>query len=283
MTKLKRKRIRGSSVELLPTPAPKQNGRDIWLPIEHGILKANQERRVLISLKRACELLNTSELKKEFILDTERIAFFAGTMCAYIEPDKTFFNGCDKTALGHVIIYREEKCNLRYIFPVPKKFLHCANAALVVEHPNYKLIRYGKDILVSTSPESVDIVEGFPKHSGRYHLLDPIHFIPSDQGLKNMVPGPLRKYDGSQYFFPNYRLWRNDHYVGLPTLCQFESSIGLIGSESLYNRFEFIVESMSEQEQLIQIARAELTALGKTVRPSKMKALSELIKRLEQG
>ncbi len=134
---------------------------------------------------------------------------WTGTMTAYAKPGER---------LGRFIVATEG--SQRYIFPVPEQYRNERDAILVVEHPNFRLVRDGDDSMVVVADSSkVECITNFPRENGRY-LGDEKHDISSGEEVS-------RGTENARY------LWRSNDARVVPVLrpreqCIRDSSRGLI-------------------------------------------------------
>lgn len=139
-------RIRGPNLRVLVERADGATFR--WL------LKLADEKNLVLALnKRVGRALETDErrgIRKAF-------ASWTGTLVAYTKPGKK---------LGNVIEYNNEEECQRYVFPVPVIYRQEKDMVLVAEHPNFSLVRDGKDLVVISS--EVAGIAQFPEESGWY-------------------------------------------------------------------------------------------------------------------
>jgi hypothetical protein len=129
---------------------------------------------------------------------------WTGTMVGY---------GMGGKKLGKYVIYTDSATQDRHVFPVPVQYRKEKNAILVVEHPDYALVKDGKDLVVAVWDENaVGLVRGFPPENARC-LPDEKYGIPFGNEVH---------YENNSARF----VWRNPAHVG-PTY-RFELSNGQI-------------------------------------------------------
>jgi len=126
-----------------------------------------------------------SELKSGF-------GCWTGTMVGYAMRNKK---------LGKYLSYTDSVTHDKYLFPVPVEYRKEKNAILVVEHPDYAIVKDGKDLVVAVWDEkTVGLVKGFPHENARC-LPDEKYGIPFGKEVH---------YENNSARF----VWRNPAHVG---------------------------------------------------------------------
>lgn len=125
------------------------------MPLVETLRIVNSNNLKIVSNKRHDEMLKNGKFERL----EEVYPCWTGTMYAYEGPNKK---------LGKEIVYIEPYFWGRYIFPVPEEFRGEKNAILVVEHPNFELVKDRKDVVVLPQAGKVDLVSNFPIENGWY-------------------------------------------------------------------------------------------------------------------
>ncbi|MCK4319614.1 hypothetical protein KAW38_03525 [Candidatus Micrarchaeota archaeon] len=125
---------------------------------------AEEAKMVLVSNIRHDKILTGSDEWKSM---EDVYACHTGTITGYEEKNKE---------LGKEIVYTDPKTKQRYIFPTGDAE-GSKNVILVAEHPDYELVKDGKDLIVKASISIIDILENFPVSDGWYKT-DEKHGIP---------------------------------------------------------------------------------------------------------
>ncbi len=137
--------------------------------------RADAENRVLVSNKRHDKaLVGSGEWKSK----CEVYPCWTGTMTGYEAPGKK---------LGTQIVYTDQCDKQRYVFHVDDKFRGEENAILVVEHPDFKMGRDGKELVVMPEAGKVELVSNFPTNCGWY-LTDAKFGIPTGKQTSSVNP-----------------------------------------------------------------------------------------------
>jgi len=160
-------RIRGPKLKVFITNAD-------GVPMEEAIRRADEAGLVIASNKRMDQALVGSEEWKSVQTGSP---CWTGTMTAYEEPGKAF---------GKIIEYTDDKTGLRYVFPVPDKFVGIKDSLLVVEHPGFMLEFDGDSRIVRAS--EVDLIDMFPTNKTGWYIAEPIHEIPRGEKVDNSSP-----------------------------------------------------------------------------------------------
>ena len=175
-------RIRGPGLEVLVT---RKNG----CSFREALRKADAGNRVIASNERLDDVLLPNipfmlvgDPPENEELRAIWLAFpcWTGTVTAYQEPEKS---------LGSTIEYIDERVNIRYVFPVPKKFKGVKDAILVAEHPDYTVEKDGDDRVIHAA--HVDLIEKFPAENGWY-VVDPKHGITTCDNVQ--IPASKTRY-----------------------------------------------------------------------------------------
>lgn len=160
-------RIRGPNLAVFIT---KRKG----VLMEEAIQKADEAGLVIAPNRRLSKALVGSDEWKSI---RKVFACWSGTMTAYDRPDRP---------LGDVIEYTEARNGIKYVFPVPKEHWGKKNVILVVEHPNFTLVKHGKERVVQAT--EVDAVENFPTSRMGWFHCDPKHGIPQGNKADSLNP-----------------------------------------------------------------------------------------------
>jgi hypothetical protein len=129
-------------------------------------------------------------------------SFWTGTLAAYVRPGATFntavttVNEAEKYAgTRYFVSYQDPHTRKRWLFPVPPEFLCMKNSILVAEHPDYRLVSSGNDVIILPQGkglrQAIDLVERFPGTDGFYPC-DAVHGIPSGDPLRSFSLGAGR-------------------------------------------------------------------------------------------
>lgn len=171
-----RERVRGSKLTVL-----QKSGYSSGVPFEEGLRMADRKDLVIASNSRISKSLVGS---REW--GTLRIGFscWTGTLVGNVEPDTTFERGGERstTLNSHIIRYVDPKTHINWIFIIPEEHLGLSNALLVAEHPDYGLVKDGRDRIVEVDPTKVGVVHAFPTERGWY-LADEKYGIPHGSPL----------------------------------------------------------------------------------------------------
>ncbi len=189
--------------------------------------------------------------------------------------------------LGKEVVHTDSQTGERWIFPVPEQFREERNSLLVMEHPDYALVRDGKDILVEpTDIARVSLVSQFPESSNGWYLVDPQHGIPT--GSQADSQNPVSRY-----------LWRlAEGRVGAVArgnsiLCNSRRLVNLYNQPSV--GFGVAVETPAEQgppkievpavtREMVERGNAELDVLrSKGVTPADIQGISDLMASLNSA
>lgn len=131
----------------------------------------------------------------------EGITCYTGTIAAHTKPGKP---------LGEAIMHEIPGTGMKIVFPVPSEFRHEKNAALVAEHPDYKLVMEGKNrVVVDTN--YAELVAGFPSSDGWYKV-DQIYEIPVGNQVSERDPGARRLVRGGEWVGPIVRDYGLQHF-----------------------------------------------------------------------
>lgn len=173
------KSVRGSKLEIFLNACT--------VPFEEGIVKAQDEHRVIASNKRLSGLLlgaNTcNKVRNAFPCGS-------GTMTAFVEPGKSFKEQgvWSKTFGAYLLTYTDPRTGSRWFFPVPREYEDEKNAILVAEHPDYVLeldrLKQSRTVHL-VDARLVDLLRSFPAQDGWY-LGDPKHDIPIGRQLEQL-------------------------------------------------------------------------------------------------
>ncbi len=172
------------------------------VPFEKALEKAERENRVIASNRAVDGLLNSGDcwmpLREAFICAT-------GTWIAYTEPD---------VRLGKMIEHTEAD-GIRFLTPVPRQFWDERNAALVAQHPFFRLEAHGNDRIIRAA--KLDLIRCFPPASGHY-LGEPDYGMPAGDEVGTGNPAALRLERARSMSGPIHRTPGNSLYDARRTI-----------------------------------------------------------------
>ncbi len=136
-----------------------------------------------------------AETKDQEYLE-ENYPVWTGTLIIYKAPSKPF---------GEKVVFSWKDVNdlkSSISFTVPKQFRGKKNCALVIEHPDFELVKLRNNRYeLRVSDERIHQIEDFPRESGKWYLLHPETKIPQGE--------PVVESKDARY------LWRdNSSYIG---------------------------------------------------------------------
>jgi hypothetical protein len=178
-------RRRGKNLSVFISGNPGLRGNGILM--EEALQRADNAGLVIASNNRLSNVLIGSDKWRDIV---RAFPCWSGTMTAYEEPNKK---------VGKLIEYTDSITGIAYTFPVPEEHRGKKNIILIVEHPNFSLVKEGNERIVQAA--QIDALERFPASNGWY-IGNPRHDIPRG-------PKSGRFYQDARF------LWRMEKRVGL--------------------------------------------------------------------